>query len=258
MIRRSCYTVPLPNRPPLQLGERTLVMGIINVTPDSFADGGVRFDADRAVAAGLQMIDEGADILDVGGESTRPGAEPVPEDEELRRVLPVVERLAADGRVPVSIDTYKSHVAREAVRRGAVIVNDVSALQYDNGLASAVAGSGAALIVMHNRGRPRDMYREAAYGDAAGEIARELQATIDRAVRAGVQPEALIVDPGLGFAKRAEHTYAALAQLNRFRSLDRPILIGPSRKSFLGAPLGERLAAERPPRRARCARSCCS
>ena len=220
-------------------------MGIINVTPDSFADGGVRFDPDRAVADGLQMIEDGADILDVGGESTRPGAEPVPEDEELGRVLPVIKRLAADGRVPVSIDTYKARVAREAIQRGAVIVNDVSSLQYDECLARVVAEGGAALVLMHNRGRPRDMYREAAYGDVSVEIAEELQSAIDRAIRAGIQRDALIVDPGLGFAKRAEHTYEALAHLDRLRSLDRPLLCGPSRKSFLTAALGQRPPGER-------------
>ena len=134
---RRRFTVPLPGRAPLELGERTLVMGILNVTPDSFADGGLHFDVERAVERGLRMVDEGADIVDVGGESTRPGAEPVPEDEELRRVLPVIERLAAAVGVPVSIDTYKARVAREAVARGATIVNDVSGLQYDAGLAAA-------------------------------------------------------------------------------------------------------------------------
>lgn len=129
MIRR-CYSIPLPGKPQLQLGARTLVMGILNVTPDSFADGGQHFDFDRAVAAGMRMVAEGADIIDVGGESTRPGAEPLPEDEELRRVLPVVERLAAQTEAPISIDTYKANVAREAVARGAVIINDVSGLRF--------------------------------------------------------------------------------------------------------------------------------
>jgi dihydropteroate synthase len=220
-------------------------MGIINVTPDSFADGGLRFDPERAVADGLQMVEDGADILDVGGESTRPGADPLPENEEMRRVLPVVERLSRDARVPVSVDTYKASIAREAVARGAAIVNDVSALQYDEGLAVAVADTAAALVVMHNRGRSRDMYGQASYQDLAGEIVGELQTVIDRAVDAGVRREAIIVDPGLGFAKRAEHTYEALAGLDRFRSLDRPLLCGPSRKSFLTQALGMRRAGER-------------
>jgi dihydropteroate synthase len=220
-------------------------MGIINVTPDSFADGGLRFDPVRAVEDGLRMIEDGADILDVGGESTRPGAEPLPEQEELERVLPVVERLASQSRVPISIDTYKARVAREAVGRGATIVNDVSALQYDEGLGAAVAETGAALILMHNRGKSRDMYRRAEYGDVAGEIGAELEAAIARAVSAGIARDAIVIDPGLGFAKRPEHTYEALASLDRLRDLDRPILAGPSRKSFLKLAIGERDPADR-------------
>ena len=220
-------------------------MGVINVTPDSFADGGLRFDPARAVADGLQMVEDGADILDVGGESTRPGAEPLPEDEEMRRVLPVVEQLSRQARVPVSIDTYKSSVAREAVARGAAIVNDVSALQFDEALGEVVASTAAALIVMHNRGRSSDMYGQASYRDLTAEIVGELQTAIDRAVGAGVRREAIIVDPGLGFAKRAEHTYEAIAELDRLRTLDRPLLCGPSRKSFLTQALGPRRAEER-------------
>lgn len=242
---RNRYSVPLPSRAPLELGVRTLVMGIINVTPDSFADGGVRFDPERAIADGLQMIADGADLLDVGGESTRPGAEPLSEAEELRRVLPVVERLAAEGGSPISIDTYKARVAREAVSRGAVIVNDVSALQYDPGIAEVAAEAGAALVLMHNRGRSSEMYREARYSDVSGEVASELQAAIARATGAGVSHDAIIVDPGLGFAKRAEHTFAALARLDRIRALDRPILSGPSRKSFLKDAIGDRPPAGR-------------
>ena len=229
----------------LTLGERTLVMGILNVTPDSFADGGLRFDRDRAIEDGRRMIDDGADILDVGGESTRPGAEPVTADEELRRVLPVVEALAADGRALVSVDTYKAEVARAAVEHGASIVNDISALQYDEGLAGSVRETGAALVLMHNRGRSRDMYRQAAYRDVAGEIASELEAAIARALGAGVPREAIILDPGLGFAKRADHSYAALAGLPRLSALDRPILSGPSRKSFLKEAVGDVPPAER-------------
>jgi dihydropteroate synthase len=242
---RRRYTVPLPGGRSLALGERTLVMGILNVTPDSFADGGLRFDAARAVDDGLSMAEEGADILDVGGESTRPGASPLPADEELRRVLPVVERLASAGRVPVSIDTYKAVVAREAVARGAVMVNDVSSLNYDRGLAAEVAAGGAALVLMHNRGRSRNMYREAAYADTAEEVARELEDAVARAVAAGVQPDSVILDPGLGFAKRAEHSYAALAALPRLAALGRPILCGPSRKSFLKDAIGDVAPSDR-------------
>ena len=250
MNPRKRYNVPLPVRSvpaghegaglELILGERTLVMGIINVTPDSFADGGVRFDPTRAVDDGLRMLEDGADILDVGGESTRPGAEPLFADDELRRVLPVVEQLAAARPdAIISIDTYKAVVAREAVARGASIVNDISALHHDDDMAPAVAETGAALILMHNRGRSRDMYREASYADVAGEIVDELSQSMARATAAGVRHAAIMVDPGLGFAKRAEHSYEALASLERLAQLDRPIVLGPSRKSFLTAAVGE-------------------
>lgn len=241
---RKPYSLPLPGGRTLALGERTLIMGIVNVTPDSFADGGERFDAARAVADGLQMIEDGADILDVGGESTRPGAAPLPEGEELRRVLPVVEGLAAAGAL-ISIDTYKAVVAREALARGAAIVNDISGLQFDPALASAVAETGAALVLMHNRGRSDKMYRLAVYGDVAAEIAAELEQAMARAGDAGVRRESIVLDPGFGFSKRAEHTYEALARLDRLAALDRPILSGPSRKSFLRAAIGERTPSER-------------
>jgi dihydropteroate synthase len=218
-------------------------MGIINVTPDSFADGGLRFDPARAIDAGWQMLEEGADMLDVGGESTRPGAEPVDAGEELRRVLPVLE--AFNGRPLVSIDTYKAVVAREAIARGAAIVNDVSALHYDRDLADVVAKSGAAVVLMHNRGRSRDMYRDAVYDDAPAAIRDELQASIDAAVGAGISRDKVIVDPGLGFAKKAQHSYQVLAALDRLASLGRPILAGPSRKSFLRHAIGDVPAEER-------------
>ena len=244
IVPRKTFTVPLPGRGPLVLGERTLVMGIINVTPDSFADGGVRFDAARAISDGLRMIEEGADILDVGGESTRPGADALPAGEELRRVLPVVEGLSG-SRAVVSIDTYKAIVAREALARGAVIVNDISGLQFDGDLPRVTAESGAALVLMHNRGRSKEMYREAVYGDVAVEIRRELDEAIVRATSAGIAREAIIVDPGLGFAKRAAHSFTALASLEALRVLDRPILCGPSRKSFLTDATGDKVPADR-------------
>jgi dihydropteroate synthase len=240
IAHRAAFTVPLPALPPLQLGPRTLVMGIINVTPDSFADGGVRFDPVRAVEDGLRMVSEGADILDVGGESTRPGAEPVTEAEELRRVLPVVQALAERSGVPVSIDTYRAAVARETVAAGASIVNDISMLRYEPGLADAVGESGAALVLMHNRGRSKSMYREAQYGDVAGEIASELGEAVQDAVAAGVSRDRILVDPGFGFAKRPPHTFEALARLEALAALGRPILAGPSRKSFVQHAIGER------------------
>lgn len=245
LIPRKRYSIPLPGRAPLLLGTRTLVMGIINVTPDSFADGGVRFDPQRAIDDGLQMVADGAELLDVGGESTRPGADPLAADEELRRVLPVIERLAETSGVPVSVDTYKAVVAREAAARGAAIVNDISALQYDEGLARAIAETGVAVVLMHNRGRSRDMYRDAVYEDVAAELTAELDAAIGRALAAGVQRDSIIIDPGFGFAKRAEHTYGALARLDALAVLDRPILCGPSRKSFLREAVGDRPPAGR-------------
>ncbi len=244
MIKRSLYNVPLPGDGMLHLGARTLVMGILNITPDSFADGGQRFDAARAIADGLQMVADGADILDVGGESTRPGAAALPEEEELRRVLPVVEALAASGAV-ISIDTYKAIVAREAVVRGASIVNDISAMQFDPALGDTVAATGAAVVLMHNRGRSDNMYRLAVYTNVVEEIAAELAQAIERAVDGGVSRDAIILDPGFGFSKRAEHTYEALARLDRLAALDRPILSGPSRKSFLKEAVGDRLPADR-------------
>ena len=245
MIPRPLFTVPLPGREPMQLGVRTLVMGILNVTPDSFADGGLHFDPDRAVEAGLRMVHDGADIIDVGGESTRPGAEPLPEREELERVIPVIERLAARVDVPVSIDTYKSGVARAAVAAGASIINDISGLQYDGELGAVVAQTGAAIVLMHTRGRSIGMYELAQYEDPASEVVEELRQAIARASTAGIPHEAIIVDPGIGFAKKAEHSAALLTGLHTLQALDRPILSGPSRKSFLTAALGQRSPRER-------------
>ncbi len=244
MLRKP-YTLPLPRGRTLDLGRRTLVMGILNVTPDSFADDGPCADPQAAVDRALRMEADGADIIDVGGESTRPGAEPVSADEERRRTLPVIERLAGRLTVPISIDTYKAVVARDALAAGAVLVNDVSGLSYDPSLGEVVARYGAALVLMHTRGRSKAMYREAAYRSVAREVASELRAAIDRAIAAGVAFERLVVDPGLGFAKHAEHSFRALAALPELAAIDRPLLVGPSRKSFLthaigAAPTGRR------------------
>ena len=233
MKPRCHYSVPLPDRAPLRLSDRTLVMGIVNVTPDSFSDGGLWLDPNRAADHALELEAAGADLLDIGGESTRPGAAPLSAQAELARVVPVLERLAGRVRVPVSVDTYKAEVARVALDQGAVIVNDVSGLLYEPALAAVVAERGAALVLMHNRGRSREMYHEAVYRDVCAEVVRELGDRIDAATDAGVARSRIIVDPGLGFAKRAEHTYAALASVGHLASLDRPTLVGPSRKSFL-------------------------
>ena len=220
-------------------------MGIVNVTPDSFADGGARLDPDAAVRDAVQMVADGADILDIGGESTRPGAPQISAAEELRRVVPVLQGLRGRVDVPISIDTYKAEVAARAIDLGASIVNDVSGLTYDAALAGVVASSGAGVVLMHNRGRSADMYAQAQYDDVASEIANELEATVRRAEAAGIARDRIILDPGLGFAKRAEHTFSTIAHLPKIVELGRPVLVGPSRKSYLKAALGDLPASER-------------
>ena len=243
---RLVYTVPLPDGAELRLGERPLIMGILNVTPDSFADAGRRLtETARAVDTALQMEADGADIIDVGGESTRPGAEPVPAEEELARVLPVLQALRRQLRIRLSIDTYKPEVARAGVAAGAVIVNDVTGGQ-DPGMARAVSESGAAFVVMHSRGRSRTMYAEAGYRHVVSEVTAELGASLQRATEAGVPVDRIILDPGLGFAKQAPHSYGVLATLPELASaLHRPLLVGPSRKSFLRDALAGRAAPDR-------------
>ena len=228
---RPHFTVPLAHGLSLELGPRTLVMGILNVTPDSFA-GGVT-DPDVAADLALRLEADGADIVDIGGESTRPGAEPVAEAEELARVIPVIERLRGRLAVPVSIDTYKAAVAMAAVASGASIVNDISGLGYDPLLGGVVAGTGAGLVLMHTRGRSREMYREAGFGDVVAEVSAELQQALERADAAGVPRAQVVLDPGIGFAKRADESRAVLANLAGLARLGRPVLVGPSRKSFL-------------------------
>jgi dihydropteroate synthase len=220
-------------------------MGVLNVTPDSFADGGRHLDPDDALEAGIRLAAEGADIIDVGGESTRPGAEAVGEEEELRRVLPVIERLARHVAVPISIDTYKARVAREAIAAGATIVNDVSGLLYEPALGAVAASTGAALILMHTRGRSADMYARAEYSDLLAEVREELGQAMRRAEDVGVRREAIVLDPGVGFAKRADQSFELLARLGALADLDRPILAGASRKSFLKAAIGDRPAGAR-------------
>jgi dihydropteroate synthase len=221
-------------------------MGILNVTPDSFADANHCADPGSAVAAALRMEADGADLIDVGGESTRPGADPVPVAEELRRVRPVMEALRGRLRIPVSVDTYKSEVAAAAIAAGAALVNDVSGLDRDPALARVVAEAGAAIILMHSRGRPKTMDIEAAYGDIIADVAAELQDSIGRAAAHGIPRDRIIVDPGVGFAKRAAHSYGVLARLPELAAaLDRPVLVGPSRKSFMREAVAGRPAPER-------------
>jgi dihydropteroate synthase len=213
-------------------------MGILNVTPDSFSDGGRHGTVGAAVAHGLHMAATGADYVDVGGESTRPGADRVEIEEELRRVLPVVAELSRSG-VAVSIDTTRSRVAAAAIEAGAVLVNDVSGGLADPAMARVVAEAGVPWVLMHRRGQSRDMYAEATYGDVVADVRRELCERVDAALAAGVRAERLVVDPGLGFAKQPEHDLALLAGLDGITDLGFPVLVGASRKRFLGAVLAE-------------------
>lgn len=243
MHPRRRFSLPLPDGRLLALGERTLIMGVINVTPDSFSDGGRLLDPQRAIDAGVQMVADGADLLDVGGESTRPGADALAEHEERRRVLPVIEGLAARVSVPISIDTYKPAVADAALGAGASIVNDISGLRYEPDLAGIVARHRGVIALMHTRGRSRDMYKEANYHDVVDEVLDELRESVAFATGAGIAGDRIIVDPGLGFAKEASHTYEALARLDEFSELGRPLLVGPSRKRFLTRALGGEVPA---------------
>jgi len=229
----------------LNLSEKTHVMGILNVTPDSFSDGGLYLDKQRAIDRAIRMVDEGADIIDIGGESTRPGAEPVELEEELRRTIPVIEAISAKLDVPISIDTYKAEVARRAIEAGATMVNDISGLRFDPEMASVVAEYGVAVVVMHIKGTPRDMQKNPEYQDLFGEIIDYLKGSVEIAKKAGVPEERIIVDPGIGFGKKPEHNLQIINSLDRFGVLGRPILIGPSRKSFIGLVLGNLPPEER-------------
>ena len=243
MHPRRRFTVPLPQGRTLALGDRTLVMGIINVTPDSFSDGGQLIDPARAVEAGLRMVDDGADLLDVGGESTRPGAQPLDADEERRRVIPVVEALSARVTVPISVDTYKAVIADAALAAGAAMINDISGMRYEPELGAVVARRGAPIVLMHTRGRSSDMYKQASYHQVVDEVLDELRESIAFAAGKGVPRDRILVDPGLGFAKEAAHSYEVLARLAEFSELGRPVLAGPSRKMFLARPFGRDIPA---------------
>jgi dihydropteroate synthase len=221
-------------------------MGILNVTPDSFAESSSRLDPETAIGAAMGLQRDGADLIDIGGESTRPGADPVSAGEELARVLPVVKGLAGRLTVPISVDTYKAAVARAAIEAGAAIVNDISGLRNDAEMARVIAETGAALVLMHTRGSPKTMYAEAVYEDVVGEVIAELRDRVRAALTAGVAIDQIIVDPGIGFAKQAVHSYGVLARLPELAdTLGRPVLVGPSRKSFLSEALANRPAPER-------------
>ena len=217
---------------------RVLIMGILNVTPDSFSDGGRFLSPDAAVERALAMEKEGADIIDVGGESARPGADPVPVEEELRRVLPVLERLRGKLRIPISIDTTKAEVAEAALRAGASIVNDISALRFDPAMAPLVAKFGAGLVLMHMLGTPKTMQQAPHYEDVVTEVRDFLAERAQYAQSQGIPREAIAVDPGIGFGKTVEHNLELLRRLPELVELGFPVLVGPSRKSFIGAILG--------------------
>ena len=226
---------------------RCQVMGVVNVTPDSFSDGGAWFDHGKAVEHGLRLVGEGADIIDVGGESTRPGAQRVSAEEELRRVVPVVRELAASG-VAVSADTMRARVAERSVEAGAVLVNDVSGGLADPDMARLVASSGVAYVLMHWRGHSHDMQSRAVYTDVVQEVLDELRDRMEAMISSGVTPDQIVLDPGLGFSKRPEpaHNWALLHQLERFHELGRPVLVAGSRKRFLSRLLGDPKAEDRP------------
>ncbi len=216
------------------LSRRAMVMGVLNVTPDSFSDGNEFFDCDKAVERGVQIASEGADIIDVGGESTRPGAEPVSVKEELRRVIPVIEKLRAKIDIPISIDTSKSEVAHAAIERGASIINDVTAGRADEQMLPLAAKQNVAIVLMHMQGEPRTMQKNPQYGDVVQEVADFFRQQYSRALECGVDPMRLAFDPGIGFGKTLEQNLSLLRDFDQLRVDDRPLVVGVSRKSFLG------------------------
>jgi dihydropteroate synthase len=234
------------NRREMRLGTRALIMGILNVTPDSFSDGGRFASPDKAIDEGVRMVEEGADIIDVGGESTRPGSDPVSLEEELRRVIPVISELAKKVDVPISIDTTKAAVAREAVDCGAEIINDISAMRFDGEMPETVATTGTGLILMHMRGLPKNMQSgPLVYQSLIDDVSDFLRERLESALAFGVERERTMLDPGIGFGKTVEDNMRLLKHLSCFRNLGRPILTGVSRKSFIGKVMdcgpGERL-----------------
>jgi dihydropteroate synthase len=231
-MTRTPFTWTLP-RTQIELGRRTAVMGILNVTPDSFSDGGSHLELRKAVVRAHQIEQEGADILDIGGESSRPGSTPVSEEEEERRVLPVIDALAGRLRIPISIDTYRAGVARKALAAGAQIVNDISAFRFDPEMSDVVREAGAGVVLMHSRGSREELHRQPPMTDAIAEIRNDLENSLRAARDAGIPQTAIVLDPGIGFGKRAEESILVLRQLDMFSKLQYPLLVGPSRKSFI-------------------------
>ncbi len=230
------HAIPL-ERGMLDLGTRTHIMGILNVTPDSFSDGGKYDDSRRAVDHAKEMLAAGADVIDIGGESTRPGAEPLAEEAELQRILPVVEAVAALPGAIVSVDTYKAAVARKALEAGAAIVNDISGLRFSPDMAAIAGDRGAGVVIMHIKGTPRDMQQNPVYDDVIGEIAEYLSEGVEIARKGGVRRDRIMIDPGIGFGKTAEHNLEILDRLDELRMIGCPIVLGTSRKRFIGAVL---------------------
>ena len=218
----------------LDLNQRTYIMGVLNVTPDSFSDGGLYFQRDRAIEHGLSMAQDGADIIDVGGESTRPYSEKISLQEELDRVIPVVQALNKELQIPLSIDTCKAEVARQALKAGASIINDISALRFDSDIITVAAEAGVPVILMHMKGTPGDMQKNPTYQNLIPEILDFLKEAIDRAVAGGINRHMVIVDPGIGFGKTSDHNLQIIRELSKFSVLERPILIGTSNKAFIG------------------------
>jgi dihydropteroate synthase len=238
-MKRSSVAWHLRDRV-LQFDDRPLVMGIVNVTPDSFSDGGRFIQTDAAVAHGLDLVRQGADLLDVGGESTRPGALPVPLDEELRRVVPVVQTLAAQVNVPLSVDTSKAEVARQCLAAGAHIINDVTALTGDAAMTDVVRAAQAGVILMHMQGTPATMQLNPLYDEVVGDIVGFFEARLHAIATMGIPGDRVVLDPGIGFGKTREHNLAILARLEEFQRLGRPVCLGVSRKGVLGRLLGDR------------------
>ena len=223
----------------INLGKKTLIMGILNITPDSFSDGGLYCSQQKAVERGLQMVDEGADIIDIGGESTRPGAESIEASVELKRVLPVIESLVRQVKIPISIDTTKAKVAKLALASGAEIVNDISALHGDKKIAKTISDEGAAVILMHMRGNPRNMQKgNLVYNNLMGEVTDYLEKSSEKALKAGIEKDCLVIDPGIGFGKTPEDNYKIIKNLSQLKELGMPVMIGTSRKSFIGKATG--------------------
>jgi dihydropteroate synthase len=229
----------------LDFSKKTYIMGILNVTPDSFADGGLYFDKSSAIERAYQIVEEGADIIDIGGESTRPGSEPISIKEELKRTIPVIEAISKKIKVPISIDTYKSEVAKAALDAGASMVNEISGLRFDPKMPDVVSEYKVPVVIMHIKGKPQDMQQNPVYEALIPEIIDYFRMGIIMATRAGVSEDKIIIDPGMGFGKTFDHNLEIINNLREFTFLEKPILVGPSRKAFIGKILGDVPATER-------------